>query len=282
MVLIYIHNVLIVLGVLDSQSIETKFVGEDVDSKFKLFELKSDENYKASDRCIEIFKHLDYFKFTDDLRSPGPLPSNCNLITTNNVYSSLMKFLRLMNLYKSNEAIVDHFVFLLLLMTGFHDGPLSIIPQLNMDLNFGSSFRNGDRCSAKPDYIIFNLVSNIIVAVIEDKNFDSTTTVFYSEAQLAAAALASFQRYPNAFDFIGIRVNGSSLFFYYFSKCELLLNALVTQKSPVDSTFVKRFSFSAEAGFDFTISQHLKIIIETLDLIISNINFAHSNNNYYY
>ena len=110
-------------------------------------------------------------------------------------------------------------------------------------------------------------MSNIIVAVIEDKNLDSISEVFYSEAQLVAEALAAFQKYPDASNFIGIRVNGSSFFFYHISKCEKLLNALATQKSPTDTTFVQRFSASKESGFDFTIQQHLTTIIETLDYI---------------
>jgi hypothetical protein len=190
----------------------------------------------------------------------------------------ILKSIFLIQKYSNNEPIVDNFLVHLFKEIGFYDGMIYAVPQFKLDLNFGTTV-----CTAKPDFLLMDILSYCRVAVFEEKNKDQQN--YDSEPQMVAQAIASFQLNVkvdtsnakksksersekwsfNSSESVsniiyGVRVNGLVFSFYQIPITASIRRAMETKEAVHDSTKVKRL-----CKLDFMREDHRRSIIHALD-----------------
>jgi len=164
--------------------------------------------------------------------------------------------------YSDHESAVDCFVQQLLYHLGFYDDWLYAFPQRRLKLKYG----NKDEYFAVPDFTVMDIVSNVKMAVVEDKIFDSMRV--NSEPQLIAVLIALLQLSNDSTSnsaVIGVRVNGLKFWFYRINNPDHLLNAMSSKVTANEQTDVDKLGGSD--GLNFLVLNDRRLIITILDRI---------------
>ena len=164
--------------------------------------------------------------------------------------------------YSDHVSAVDCFVQQLLYHLGFYDDWLYAFPQRRLKLKYW----NKDVCVAVPDFTVMDVVSNVRMAVVEDKNFDYMRV--NSEPQLIAELIALLQLSSDSTHnsaVIGVRVNGLKFWFYRINNPDHLLNAMSSKVTANEQTDVDKLGGSD--GLNFLVLNDRRLIIATLDRI---------------
>jgi hypothetical protein len=173
------------------QQLKILFDEVSINEFFKDYESIS-ENLSISTDAEELLKSLNNLGLNNRKEYLTRVGDSAIEMQTKRENGELMdpirKSLFLLEYYSNNEALMDSFIYLLLYRLGYYNEMLFPIPQLSLDLIFGTDKSN----KAKADYVIQDILSSYKMAVIEDKSKDMERV--NSEPQLIAEAIAVHQQ----------------------------------------------------------------------------------------
>jgi hypothetical protein len=230
-----------------------------------------------SEKAVELIEELV------ELNDRSYIPDYKNLERPDIRLKNLFyKAVYIVQKYHNHESAVDIFVQLLLYRLGYFDDWLYVFPQLRLKLRYGQGLETQNKCLAVADFTAMDVVSNLRMAVVEDKRLVDSQ-IINSEPQLIAELIALYQAHDFTVEeigastatasvtvrppVVGVRVNGLHFWFYQIDDPQHLLNAMTTKLAANEWTTVSKLG--GPLGLSFLKPDERTTIIHTLDDICS-------------